>query len=249
MNIHGHEYGRCDNAKVRTRRRSGAGRPPVNPGAAPLPIVVAHWLSPRTRRILADTSCSFIDGTGVGQVRIGAETISLPRPDDAQLAAGPGQTASQISAVVDDICAVVTLLKGRSFAWFTGDSRDLPGRRMSPSAAVLGDPIDLLDWIAAEPAAYLLHSGIQAYLYSSDPDGLLKRPLSHPDPNPPRDAPVDPVIVTITSAFVVERLHHGPENEGPESARSAETRWPGVGLLLSDHRELLIDVLGAGIRP
>ncbi len=116
---------------------------------------------------------------------------------------------------------------------------------------MLGDPIDLLDWIAVEPAAHPLHSGIQAYLYSSDPDHLLERPLSHPDPNPPADAPPDPVVVTIASAFVVDRPSgRGLENEGSTSSTSVDSDESGtVRLSLDSHRALLIDVAGAGTRP
>jgi hypothetical protein len=219
----------------------------MNLSAQPLPIVVAEWLSPRTRRVLTDTSCSFLDGSGIAHLARGAESIDVPRRDEPpRLTDAP---RVDISVVVADAVAMVRSDPGRPYAWFAGDCRrlddDSPRR---PVDVVLEDPIDLLDWIARQPAASELHGGIQAYLYSSDPDRLLARPLSHPDPNPPDDAPSAPVVVTIARATVIDsasgdlgaRPVAGADRAKPREQAAVGTIDLGSGLAL------LVDLSGAG---
>jgi hypothetical protein len=139
--------------------------------------------------------------------------------------------------VVADIIETVTSTPGRVFARYGGDCQAVGGAPAVLAEGVLADPIDLLDWISSQRSASRLHGGIQAYLYSSDPDLLLGRPVSHPDPDPPPDAPAEPVVVTVATGYFVEE----------RDEEVAGTERPGSSVIdFGDRGRLVIDVAAAG---
>jgi hypothetical protein len=169
--------------------------------------------------VLRDSRCSYLDGTGAVHLNLGRRAVEVVGGDRDAAAStrrgGAEEVAIAVSESVREMVRIVSAVPGRPFALFDGDSVPRTDRRVTllpagesagtgtlsapPSAVnVLSDSIALLDWIATQPTAASVHSGIQSYLYSSDPDLLLDRPLSHPDPDPPSDAPEVPVVVTVT---------------------------------------------------
>ena len=143
-----------------------------------LSVVVLELATPEYRRVLDDARCSYLEASGAASVLVGGMRHELV---PAELLAGAASQA--LAAARGDPGRPRALLDLRPRT--PGDRRaGVPGDLRE--VGFLADPIEMLWWLMGVHEARHVHSTLNAYLYSSDPDDILPFLPYHPvrDPAP-----------------------------------------------------------------
>jgi hypothetical protein len=167
-------------------------------------LLVFERVSAELARVLVDARCSFVAADG----RYHFATSEEP----------PGASA----AAALFAAAVLVRPGPRSSA----STVDLGAGRTPRAGAALINPIKLLHWLVAQPAAVDFHPTVNAYLGSSDPDDILPYLPFHPA----ADEGGEGTSVVVAIRVRLAAADHGAELPGLFRIGDFELQLPGEAL-------------------
>jgi hypothetical protein len=162
-------------------------------------LLVFDRASAELARVLVDARCSFVSADGQYYFAM------LKEPSGTSAEAARFATAVLVEPGAGSSSSTIDLGAGR-----------VPG-----TVAALINPIQLLQWLVAQPAAVDFYPTLHAYLGSSDPDDILPYLPFHPAIGNGSEG---------TSAVVAVRVRHACADHGSEVA--GRFRIAGVELQL-----------------
>jgi hypothetical protein len=169
-----------------------------------LSLVVFERLPLELARVLVDAHCSFIAAEGQYYLAITKEP--------------PGT-----SAVAAQLATAVLVEPGPESSTST---IDLGAGRVPGVAAGLGNPIELLHWLLAQPPAADFYPTVHAYLGSSDPDDILPYLPFHPAAGEGGEGTSLVVAVGVGHAVA----DHSSELAGVFTLAGLDLQFPGEAL-------------------